>query len=54
MTIQKLKELLNQYPDEAVIAICYNRDSGDVRDITSINIEYVSDDDYALPEIILK
>lgn len=53
MTIKKFKELLAQYPDETLIYICDHNCGGGLRDITCINIEYVSDDDYQLPEIHL-
>lgn len=53
MTIKKLKELLEQYPNETIIYICDHNCGGGLRDITSINIEYVSGDDYQLPEIHL-
>lgn len=53
MTIEKLKKILEQYPDETLIYICDNNYSGGSRDITSVNIEYVSGDDYQLPQITL-
>ena len=56
MTIKKLKELLDQFPEEALIYISDNNgyDGEILRDITSVVIEYVSNDDYQLPEIVLK
>ena len=55
ITIKKLKELLDQFPEEALIYISDDNNYGETfRDITSVVIEYVGNDDYQLPEIILK
>ena len=54
MTIQKLKELLNQYPDESRVIIFDGKCEFDEREITSVLIEYIEGDDYKVPEIILK
>ena len=54
MTIQKLKELLNQYPDESRVIIFDEKCEFDQREITSVLIEYIEGDDYKVPEIILK
>lgn len=53
MTVQKLKELLNQYPDDATIVISDNECDYGKRKISSILIEYIDGDDYTVPEIIL-
>lgn len=50
---KKLKELLARYPDETPIYICDNNCGGSIRDVTVINIEYIGDDDYQLPQITL-
>jgi hypothetical protein len=54
MTIQKLKELLNQYPDESRVIIFDEKYEFDQREISSVLIEYIEGDDYKVPEIILK
>lgn len=54
MTIQKLKELLNQYPDESRVLIFDEKCDFEERDIISVLIEYIEGDDYKVPEIILK
>lgn len=53
MTIKKLKELLDQYPDETLIYISDNNYSNNTRDIVSVVIEYISGDDYQMPQITL-
>lgn len=53
MTIQRLKELLNQYPDESLIMIADNASDFGRRQIISVTIEYIDGDDYSVPEIIL-
>lgn len=53
MTIEKLKKLLEQYPDTTLIYIGDNNYEHNLRDITSVNIEYISADDYQLPQITL-
>lgn len=54
MINKKLKELLNQYPDDANVVIADNMCEFGERDISSVLIEYMSGDDYAVPEIILR
>lgn len=54
MTIQKLKELLNQYPEESRVIIFDKACEFEQRDITSVLIEYIEDDDYKVPEILLR
>lgn len=53
MTIEKLTELLKQYPNETLIYIGDNNCDNYLRDITSVNIEYIGADDYQLPQIVL-
>ena len=52
MTIKKLMELLSQFPEESRIKI-FDNITCDRDDIDSITIEYVTEDDYSMPEIIL-
>lgn len=50
MTNKKLKELLEKYPDEAVIKIL---NEYDLKNIETINIKYITSDDFSVPEIVL-
>lgn len=50
MINKKLKELLEKYPDEAVIKI---RNEYDLKNIETIDITYITSDDFSVPEIIL-
>ena len=52
MTIAKFKELLNQYPEETHIKI-FNNMTCERNNIDIVTIEYVTEDDYSMPEIIL-
>ena len=55
ITNKKLKELLDQYPDDAFIyAITNNYGTDDYKEIETIVIDYVNSDDYTLPRIGLK
>lgn len=53
MTNKKLKELLNQYPDETLIYISNGDCANNIKDIAVVTIEYINGDDYQLPQIIL-
>ena len=50
MKNKKLKELLNQYPDECYIKLMYN---GVILNINGMSIEYYEADEYTIPEIII-
>lgn len=52
MTIARLKELLNQYPEETCIKI-FDNITCSRNNIDIVTIEYVTEDDYSMPEIIL-
>lgn len=55
MTNKQLKELLNQYPDESIILIWEtNNYGGGALNITSVSVDYVDEDEYAVPQITLK
>lgn len=53
MNIKKLKNLLDQYPEETPIKIWDNA-TYDCSDIKSVTVEYVIEDDYSMPVITLK
>ena len=55
---KKLKEILNRYPDEAGVILVfkdeiYHCDDGS-RNIGSILIEYIEEDEFDIPTIIIK
>lgn len=52
MTIKKLTELLSKYPEETPIKIFDNTTCGR-NNIDTVTIEYVIEDDYSNPEIVL-
>lgn len=53
MTNKQLKELLNQYPDEAIIYIYENGYDNNCKHIVSVDIRYVDSDNYEVPDIVL-
>lgn len=50
LTIKKLKELLDKYPEESLIMVY---DGCNYNDIKSVTIEYIDGDDYTQPQINL-
>ena len=50
LTINKLKRLLNKYPEESIVMVY---DGCSYKDIKSVTIEYVDSDDYTQPQINL-
>ena len=54
ITNKQLKELLNQYPDDAIIYIYNDNCDGNFSHILSVGIEYIDSDNYEVPDIVLK
>lgn len=56
ITNKKLKNLLEQFPDESLVFISNGNYDEDMpyRDINSLSVEYFDNDNYQTPEIVLK
>lgn len=56
ITNKKLIELLNQFPDESLVFISNSNYDEDMpyRNINSLSAEYFDNDNYQIPEIVLK
>ena len=53
MTNKQLKELLSQYPDESFVYIRDDNCEGSCRHIVRMNIEYMDNDLFEVPDIVL-
>lgn len=53
MTNKQLKELLNQYSDEAIIYVYDDSYDDNCKHIRSVDIKYIDCDNYEVPDIVL-
>ena len=54
ITNKQLKELLNQYPDDAIIYIHDVNYDDNCNQVSAVDIKYTDSDDYKIPDIVLK